>query len=198
MFVQVMEGRVRDAEAFQRAGDRWNEELRPGATGFLGSMVGVADDGRFVAMARFADEAAARRNSDRPEQGAWFQDLRAALDGEPTFKESTDVSLLFDGGSDDAHFVQVMEGKVNDRAKAEAMETPEMMEQLHQVRPDLLGGVRVWLPGDEFVDVAYFTSETEARANEKKMEFQEGGEEFASVFGEMTYIDIKEPMLVSA
>jgi hypothetical protein len=198
MFVQVMEGRVRDASAFRRAAERWNAEIRPGAVGFLGGVGGVGEDNRFVVMARFADEAAAQANSDRPEQAAWFEGFKPCLDGEPTFKESSDVDLLFEGGSEGAHFVQVMEGRANDRQKAEAMESPEMLEQLHQVRPDLLGGVRMWLPGDEFVDVAYFTSEAEARENESKAEFQEGGEQFADAFGEMTYINLKEPILTGA
>jgi hypothetical protein len=198
MFVQVIEGNVRDADLFRQAGERWNTEVRPTATGFLGSMAGVDDDNHFVVMARFEDEASARASSDSPEQTAWYEGFTSCLDGEPTFKESSDVDILFDGASGDAHFVQVMEGKANDRQKAEAMESPEMLEQLHEVRPDLLGGVRVWLPGDEFVDAAFFTSEEEARENEKKMEFQEGGEQFADAFGEMTFMNIKEPMLTSA
>jgi hypothetical protein len=198
MFVQVIEGHVRDADLFRQAGERWNTEVRPTARGFLGSMAGVDDDNHFVVMARFEDETSARASSESREQNEWFEGFRECLDEEPTFKESSDVDILFDGASDDAHFVQVMEGRANDRQKAAALESPEMLEQLHRARPDLLGGVRVWLPGDEFVDAAFFTSEEEAHENERKAEFQEGGEQFADAFGEMTYINLKEPMLTSA
>jgi hypothetical protein len=199
MFVQVIEGRTHDPREFRRMEMQWESDVHPGATGFLGSTVGVTDDGRFVVMARFDDEQSARTNSDRPEQRAWYDEFVTCLDGEPTFKESSDVDLLFEGAPDRAGFVQVMEGKVLDRAKAEAMESPEMLEQLHKVRPDLLGGVRVWLPHDEFVDVAYFTSEAEARRNEHSAEFEAGpGEDLEGALGDMTYLDIKDPILIGA
>ena len=34
--------------------------------------MGMCDDGTFVALARFESAEAARRNSDRPEQGEWW------------------------------------------------------------------------------------------------------------------------------
>ena len=41
MFVQAIEGRVADREALRRELERWENELRPGARGFLGSTAGV-------------------------------------------------------------------------------------------------------------------------------------------------------------
>ena len=158
MFVQVIKGRTGDAGGLRRQLDRWLDDVRPGAVGFVGSTVGIADDGTFIAVARFDDEASARANSSRSEQDQWWQETAKYLDGEPTFRESSDTSTLFDGGNDQAGFVQVMEGKVTDRAKAESLETPEMLEQLRKARPDLLGSFRVWFPDGSFVDVAYFTS----------------------------------------
>jgi hypothetical protein len=114
---------------------------------------------------------------------------------EPTFRESTDTRTLFDGGSNDAGFVQVMEGKVADRAKAEALETPEMMEQLREARPDLIGGLRVWLEGGEYVEVAYFTSEAEARSGESSEQFEGPNEEFTAQFGTPTFTDLRDPLL---
>ncbi len=35
MFIQVIEGRVADLERLRLQGDRWQEELMPGAEGFL-------------------------------------------------------------------------------------------------------------------------------------------------------------------
>jgi hypothetical protein len=195
MFVQVIKGRARDAAGLRRQSERWRDEVRPGAVGFLGGTAGVADDGTFVVFARFADEAAAKANSARPEQSAWWEETAKLFDGEPTFRESSDVSILFEGGSDAAGFVQVMEGTVTDRAKAEAFETPEMLEQLHAARPDLLGSVRVWFPGGAFADAAYFTSEEDARKGESSGGFSGPQQEFAQLFGEMTFIDLRGPIL---
>ena len=195
MFVQVIKGRTNDADAVLRQGQRWIDEVRPGAKGYLGGTAGVADDGTVVVFVRFVDEAAARANSERPEQGAWWQEMAKLLDGEPTFRESSDISTLFDGGSDKAGFVQVMEGTVSDRAKAEAMETPELMAELRAARPDLLGSVRVWFEGGAFAEAAYFSSEADARKGEASDDFSGSQEEFANVFGEMTFVDLRKPQL---
>lgn len=194
MFVQVITGRTSDPGVFRARSEVFRRDVRPGAVGYLGGTAGVADDGRFVIVARFEDEASARANSELPEQAAFWEGTVPLVDGEPTFRESADVSLLFEGGSDDAGFVQVMEGKVTDRAKAEAMETPEMLEQLRAARPDLLGSLRVWFPDDSFVDVAYFTSEEDARRGEQSADFEGPGEEFAALFGEMTFTDLRDPV----
>lgn len=195
MFVQVIKGHTTDPDGVRRQGERWRDEVRPGATGFLGSTAGVADDGTCIVIARFADEAAARANSERVEQSTWWAEMSACFDSEPTFRESSDVATLFDGGSDEAGFVQVMEGTVVDRAKAEAMETPEMLAQLRAARPDLLGSLRVWLPGGAFVDTAYFTSEQAARQGESSADFEQPHEDFDALFGEMTFLDLRDPIL---
>jgi hypothetical protein len=195
MFVQVIKGRVNDPAGVRRQDAHWREELLPGATGFLGSTVGVTADGTFFAFARFADEAAAKANSVRPEQHAWWEETAKIFDGEPTFAESNDVATLFDGGSDSARFVQVMEGSVKDRARAESLETTEMMEQLRSARPDLIGSLRVWLPGGKFVEAAYFTSEQDARAGETSPEFSGPQQAYMDLFGDMTFYDLHDPLL---
>jgi len=197
MFVQIINGRINDREALRRHDERWRKDVMPGARGFLGSTVGVGDDGSFVAFVRFSDEASARANSDRPEQGAWWSEFERMLDGAPTFRESNDIALLFDGGSDKAGFVQVMEGRVADRAKAEAFETPEMLAGLHAARPDLLGSIRAWLDDGKFVDVAYFTSENDARKGEQSEEFAGPSEQYLALFGDMAFTDLRDPILTS-
>jgi hypothetical protein len=196
MFVQVIKAKTRDAAGVLRQSERWNREVRPGAIGFLGSTVGVAGDGTFFAFARFADAASAKANAERPDQSAWWGEASKLFDGEPAFRESTDVTTLLDGGSDTAGFVQVMEGTVTDRAKAEAMETDEMLEQLRAARPDLIGSVRVWFAGGAFVEAAYFTSEADARKGESSSEFSDTEQEFAALFGEVTYTDLRDPILM--
>ena len=120
MFIQVISGKVTDVEAMDRLSDRWEQELRPGAKGFLGVTQGVTDDGRFVVMARFESAEAAAKNSERPEQGEWFAEMEKVVE-DVTFHDCSRVETLFGGGKNEATFVQVMQGRVKDRAKADAM-----------------------------------------------------------------------------
>jgi hypothetical protein len=197
MFVQIINGRVRDAEGVRQLDERWRKDLMPGAKGFLGSTIGITDDNRFIAFARFSDEAAARANSGRPEQGSWWAELEKCFDGPATFRESSDIALLFDGGSDKAGFVQVMEGSVSDRAKAEAFETPEMLDDLHAARPDLIGSIRAWFDGGKFVDMSYFTSEEDARKGEQSEAFSGPSEQYMQLFDDMSFLDLRNPILTS-
>src|SRR3954467_4776094 len=98
MFVQVIEGKLKDPDLLQRQLERWRKEIKPGAKGYLGSTSGVTGDGASIAVVRFESEANARANSERPEQGAWWNETSKAFDGEPNFTESSDTELLFGGG----------------------------------------------------------------------------------------------------
>lgn len=197
MFVQLIKGKTSDPAGLRTQVQRWEDEVRPGAVGFLGSTGGVTEDGTLIVFARFADEASAIANSNRVEQGAWWEATEKYFDGTPTFRESSDITTLFDGGSDDAGFVQVMEGRVTDRAAAEAFETPEMMAELRAARPDLLGSLRAWFMDGTFAEVAYFASEEAARKGESSPDFSGPQEEYAALHREMTFSDIREPLLVS-
>jgi hypothetical protein len=46
MFVQIIEGTTNDRDALIAAGDAWQQEVRPGAIGYLGATSGVASGGR--------------------------------------------------------------------------------------------------------------------------------------------------------
>lgn len=195
MFVQVIEGRTSDPAAIAEHGERWQRELRPGATGYLGLTAGTTADGRTIAIVRFEDEASARANSERPEQGEWFQGMTKLYDGEPTFVESSDVTEWMGGGSDDAGFVQVMKSTGVDRGQVEKMD--EMFEPYTDLRSDLLGGLRIWTGSDSCIDVAYFTSEEEARAGEKAEMPAELTEKMADFdgIGATEYLDLTDPQL---
>ncbi len=200
MFIQVIEGRTSAGEELRRQFDRWHQELRPGAKGYLGSTGGVAEDGTVIFLARFEDEGAARANSERPEQGEWWNETAKHFDGEVTFRDCPDVDIMFDGGSDDAGFVQVMQGRSRDRDRLKTMED-EFLPQLREMRPDLIGAVRAW-DGDHFVQAIYFRSEAEAREGETRMTSEQQGdaanaEEYMSLVEDVTYIDLKEPWLQS-
>src|SRR6476659_10530025 len=95
MFVQVIKGHTNDQAGLRRQLERWRTDLKPSAVGFEGSTVGIAADGTLIALARFADAGAARKNSDRAEQGVWWEETAKFLDAEPTFRESSDTATLF-------------------------------------------------------------------------------------------------------
>lgn len=198
MFVQMIEGRTTDAEGLRRQGERWQADLRPGAKGFLGATAGVADDGRAITIVRFESEDAARANSERPEQGAWWTDTAKYYEGDVDFTESSDVTEFLRGGSDDAGFVQIMKVAGVDRAQVERLDGS--LEQLAGARPDLIGGLRVWTGPDRYVEAAYFTSEAEARAAERAEvpeELQATMAEFQEIVAKTEFIDLRDPQLQS-
>lgn len=194
MFVQVIQGSTKEAEALRERRARWERELMPGAAGFLGATGGVSYEGEFFTAARFESEEAAQRNSRRPEQGQWWSETEKHLDAEARFYNSTDVDVFLDGGSDDAGFVQVIQGTAKDRSKL--VQSLQRSEQwLRSNRPELIGGFIAW-QGNDFTEVAYFTSEVEARAGEKK----EAPGELAGWVGlvdNLKFIDLHQPWLSS-
>lgn len=193
MFVQVIEGKAKDPDLLKRQGERWQKELRPGAKGYLGHTGGVTADGTRIDIVRFESQADARANSERPEQGAWWSETEKGYDGPVSFVESSDTEVLFEGGSNDAGFVQVMKGKVNDPAAFRKW-GKDHEGRLKELRPDIIGGLDVWQADGSFISVAYFTSEAEARKNEPKMaEDPMMGEYMSHMAGDMQFLDISNP-----
>ena len=200
MFVQVMQGQVADAGKLRAALDRWAQELAPGATGWLGSTAGMTEDGRFIALARFESEEAARRNSDRPEQDQWWAETSKLFSGEATFKDSSDVTVDVIGEPDDAGFVQVIQGRGSDPDRAR-----ELMGQDSSAwaafRPEILGSVAVGHEDGAYTMAIYFTSEEAAREGERKEpppELKAQMDEMAALsIGEPEFFDLKQPWLYS-
>jgi hypothetical protein len=201
MFAQVIQGRTSDAEALRAAIDRWAQELAPGAVGWLGSTLGITDDGRAVAVARFESAEAADRNSQRPEQTRWWEQTQPLFDGEVTFDNSEDVTVELVGNPDRAGFVQVMQGQVTDPARAKELMAQFMHEDMSAFRPDILGTVMIGQDDGRWTEVIYFTSEAEAREGERKEpppEFQAVMEELSKLsVGEPAFVDLRTPSLHS-
>ena len=199
MFIQVLEGRVGDPEGLQAQMAAWMNDLRAGAEGWLGATGGVAADGTFVAVTRFESQEADKANSDRPEQGQWWERTAAMFDGDVTFTDCPDVDVFGAAGSDDAGFVQIMIGRA-DRAAVKPL-AEELDAVLNRVRPDVIGGTAAW-PGDgTFVQTVYFTSEYEARAMESAASMNDhdraDAERLMSLMQVERYIDLPNPMLYS-
>ena len=174
-------------------------ELGPTAKGWLGSTSGITDDNEAFVLVRFESEAAARANSDRPEQGAWWAEMEKLFDGVPTFQDSNDVQIDASGDPNAAGFVQVMTGQVTDpdRVKQLMAEQPDM----RTLRPDILGSVSVGHEDGKWTMVIYFTSEAEAREGEAKEmppEALKAMEEMQSLsVGQPEFLDLKTPWLDS-
>src|SRR5664279_6444667 len=121
VFAQIIRGKVSDPNAVRPVVDRWMTELGPTAKGWLGSTSGITDDNEVFVLVRFETEEAARANSERPEQGAWWAEMEKLFDGEPRFQDSNDVQVDTSGDPDAAGFVQVMTGQVTDPDRAKQL-----------------------------------------------------------------------------
>jgi hypothetical protein len=201
MFVQVITGKTSDASAVRAASEQWMRDLAADADGWLGSTGGVTDDGRMVMIARFESAEAAQRNSDRPEQGAWWAETAKLLEGEATFRNSVDVTMDLHGDPDQAGFVQVMQGQQGpdpDRVRA-LMD--ENSDEWAAFRPEIIGSVGAAHSDGTWTMAMYFTSEADAREGEQK----EPPEALKAQMDEMDqlsvgvpeFLDLRDPWLFS-
>ncbi|MGA4543424.1 hypothetical protein ACPA54_25885 [Uniformispora flossi] len=198
MFVQVIQGGVSDAAALKAALERWKTELAPGAAGWLGSTGGVTDDGKFIALVRFESVDAARRNSERPEQAAWWNDV-SSLFSDVVFHDCAEVETHRAGGSDSAGFVQVIQGRVTDMPRMRAL-SREMDEKFGDFRPDVIGGITALHGDGGFTDSVYFVSEAEARAGESQevpAELREVWDASTALMEDVSYFDLRDPWMMS-
>jgi len=193
MYIQIIQGTATDPEALNRSVSRWQSEIKPGAKGYLGSTSGITPDGRSITMVRFESEEAARANSSRPEQSAWWGEASKALGDDVSFHDCSEVDTVFGGGSDKAGFVQVIQGRTNNQAELRRI-GQETQDELHALRPDILGMVIAWHGDGGFTQAVYFTSEDAARAGEQAMANSEQMAEYAKLVDpEMTFFDLRQP-----
>jgi hypothetical protein len=196
MFVQVIEGRVADRDRLVSQMERWLRDIRPGAEGYIGSTGGVTHDGRGILLACFESEAAARANSERPSQDAWWSETETCFDGPVSFAESEDVEDLGDASSTAAGFVQIMKG-TGDRRRMADMDR-FFAEHMSDLRPEIIGLRRIWTGPEDYVEAAYFTTEAEARAGERKPlppELADRAAELEEMMVGVEFLDLREPML---
>lgn len=169
MFIQVVTGKVTSPEAFERAGQAWEERVRPAATGYLGGTVGTTADGRFFISSRWDSANAAEQNNSRPEQTQWFAEFGDQM-SDAEFHNCPTVIVTGKGDKDSAGFVQVMVGTIKDQGKFDALQgrLDEMEQAFSEWRSDVIGDVMaVCDDHHHFYDIIYFTSEADARAAEK-------------------------------
>jgi hypothetical protein len=198
MFVQVIRGQVADATRVRAQLDKWADEVAPGAVGWLGSTSGVTDDGQLIALARFESPEAAQRNSERPEQSAWWEETAALFTDEPVFANSTSVDVDTPGDPSRAGFVQVMQGRSSDPDRARELMASDPTDW-RAFRPEVLGSLSVGHEGGEWTMALYFTSEADAREGERKEpppQMQQIMKEIDALsVGEPAFFDLKDPWL---
>jgi hypothetical protein len=199
MFIQVIQGQATNPGGIRAELDRWKAEVESGAEGWLGSTSGVTDDGQFIAVVRFASEELARRNSDRLEQGFWWNQASKHL-AEVAFHDSTRVHTYKDGGSDQAGFVQVIQGHSPDMERLDELGRA-MEQQLAEQAPHILGmtvAEHADRPGD-FTQTVYFTSEEDARRFEREQpaEADPNFAELSNLMTDLRYFDLRNPRLDS-
>jgi len=202
MFIQVIQGKVADAAGLQRCMDRWQQELMPAAVerGYLGTTMGTSDDGTFIALARFDSHDAALANSARPEQGEWWAETAKCFDGEVIFMDCDGVQPWLAGGSDDAGFVQIMEGHSTDVTRMHELMNNHN-DEVQAGRPEIIGGLMMDAGDGRWVDAIYFTSEEAARQGESmEMPADVKADMDAAMAlsdGEVQFFDLHHPTLVS-
>ena len=197
MFVQVIQGKVRDPQEVKAQLDRWRADLAPGATGWLSSTSGVTPDEEFISFVCFESREAAEHNSHRPEQHQWWMETAKLFEGEVQFHDSTEVSSQLAGFSERAGFVQLMQGRVRDVPRMRVLD--EEFERLVPAeRPEILGSAVALHGDDEFIMASYFTSEEEAREGERKQlspELKRLMDEEWQLLGDVRFFDLPDPWL---
>ncbi|WP_020573917.1 hypothetical protein [Actinopolymorpha alba] len=201
MFIQVIQGHVDNPNALYTAVDRWMRDLASGAPGWLGATCGVGSDGTAIMLARFESKQAAVANRERPERTAWWRETEKLYTGDVKLYECSEVMTLMAGGSDQAGFVQIIQGRIADPIQARAL-LAESEDVLRNERPDVIGGLLAVHDEDpsRFTQAVYFTNEEAARAGERKgpsAEVRNLLEREKALFTDLRYIDVRQPRLLS-
>jgi len=191
VFIQVMQARCSRQDELRALADTWRDEGGAGAAGWLGGTYGVTDDGVFLGVIRFASRDDATANSARPETSAFAERMAAVMDGPVEFHDCDDVTMMFDGGSDDAGFVQVIRGHVDDpgRAKAMLQDTGDLQE----MRPEIIGGTLAIEADGTFFETISFTDQESARKGEQLEPPAEVRAELEWMMAGATFHDLPRP-----
>jgi hypothetical protein len=192
VFIQIIQGKCTRQDELRALAQRWTEEIGSRADGWLGGTYGFTDDDMFIGVVRFETRDAAMANSGRREQMAWAEQMMALMDGPVEYHDCDDVTLLMNGGSDDAGFVQVIRGKVSDPERLKAVMTSDT-DQLHTMRPDIIGGTLAIEPDGTFTETIAFTDEESARRGEQVQPPPELASELEYAMQGATFYDLHHP-----
>jgi hypothetical protein len=193
MFIQVIQSKSSRHDEVRELMQEWGE-MADADSGFLGGTYGFTDDDEFVGVVRFESKEKAMANSARPETDAMSKRMAELMDSQPTFQDCDDVTVWREGGSDDAGFVQIIQGKTDDPGRLkEAMS--EDSDDFREERPDIIGGTFALTDDGTFINTVAFTDEASAREGEKK---SSPPEEMMSLMRDVKYFDLRDPWFASA
>jgi hypothetical protein len=200
MFIQVIQGRATNPPGIRKDLGRWQRQLAADADGWLGTTTGITEDGWSITAVRFASEAQARHNRDRPEQREWWRDASQHL-ARIAVHDAPKVHSYRDGGSDQAGFVQVVQGHTEDMERMVSLGRDQDDSQARDA-PYVLGmtvAEHADRPGD-FTQIMYFTSEQDARhlEQERSAEADEPARrELLDLMTNLRSFDLRDPQLLS-
>ena len=193
MFIQMVQGSCSHQDDMRMLVDDWCTYMS-GHEGWLGGTYGFTDDSAFIGVVRYDSQAACASASARPGAGMWWAAAEQCFDGAPEMHESSDVTMMLNGGSDDAGFVQVMRGRVGNADKLRKMTgDTEMTNMLHEARPDIIGGTLAIEADGHFIETVAFTSEDAARVAEKQDRPEEVMADMADAMSDIEYLDLHRP-----
>lgn len=193
MFIQVIQAKSTRRDEVRALMEEWSELPNEGF-GFLGGTYGFTDDDEFIGVVRFESKEKAMANSARPETDAMAQRMAALMDGPPEFHDCDDVTVWGEGGSDDAGFVQVIQGKTDDPDQLKATMADDT-DNLREQRPDVIGGTFALEDDGTFTTTVAFTDEASAREGEKNSSPPEA---FQTLMSDVRYYDLRDPWFTSA
>lgn len=196
MFIQVIHGKSSRADELRALADSWKTEGGVGAVGWLGGTYGVTADGDFLGVIRFTSRDEAMANSARPETGAFAEKMGVLMEGPVAFYDCDDVTEMLGGGSDDAGFVQIIRGHLDDPGPAKAMMADT--GDLQRMRPEILGATLALTDDGTFFETVYFTDEESARRGEGIEPPTEVRERLAAMTDGATFYDLQRPWFHSA
>jgi hypothetical protein len=200
MFIQIIQGRATNPPGIRRDLGRWQRQLAADADGWLGTTTGITEDGWSITAVRFASEAQARHNRDRPEQREWWRDASQHL-ARVVVHDAPKVHTYRDGGSDQAGFVQVIQGHSDDLERMASLGR-DQEEILARDAPRILGmtvAEHADRPGD-FTQIMYFTSEQDARRFEQERSAEADEpvlEQLRSLMTDSRSFNLRDPQLLS-
>jgi hypothetical protein len=191
VFIQVMQGKSSRQQELRDLGKQWQEDGAAGAVGFLGGTYGVTDDGVFLGVIRFSSRDDAMANSARPETNAFAEKMAGLMDGPVEFHDCDDVTTMLDGGSDDAGFVQIIRGHLDDPGPAKAMANDT--GDLREMRPEIIGGTLAIAGDGTYFQTIYFTDEDSARKGEQLEPPEEIRSALETIMAGATFYDLHHP-----
>ena len=150
-----------------------------------------------MGVVRFDSRESATANAARPEQGAWWSEAEQCLDGPAEFHDCDDVMLLLDGGSDQAGFVQVIRGKVEDPSRLKSLMGSDT-DMLHEERPEIIGATLAFDEDGTFTETIAFSDEESARRGETKQMPEDMRAEWDAMMSEVQYLDLHHPWFATA